>query len=201
MKNGHLFGIILVISVFTAVFGCTTIEYREVPVEVPVEIRIPVEVPAPQDNFMPLTVGILNRLLEADIDIRRCQFIISGRVLLERNEEEEWQSLTEGTAIFEDRHTRNHITIEDQTGGQAFGRQDTDNNEVELRVGFDEYDEYYLTFSAGGGDHSQFHLKFAPHNDPFSDARGMLEYGGSAYQLRFSGGTPFLMVEIGRAHV
>ena len=116
---------------------------------------------------------------------------------MERDDEEETQGLIDGRAVFEANHTRRLITIEDQTAGQAIRMFNTD-DEIELFICFEDEDRYFLVFGAKRDNSSQFHLKFVSQNDTLSGTRGSLEYGGQPYRLRFSGGTPYVMLKLER---
>ena len=169
---------------------------REVRVPVQVTVEVPVPVSVVSEAVIPLTVNILNDLrMSPGFNINQCQFFLSGRIVLERDDEEEKQGLIDGRAVFEASHTRRNITIEDQTAGLAFRMLDI-GGETELSLWFEDDDRYVLVFGAAGGDNSQFVLKYISQNDPLSGTRGSLEYGGQSYRLRYTGGTPVLMINL-----
>jgi hypothetical protein len=158
------------------------------------------DVPAPQadppETLVPLTVNILNSLRGArNFAIERCQFYLSGQIVLEMDDQDRLQSLVNGAVLFTDNVTRDLITIKDQTAGQAL-RIINNANEIELPICFEDEDKYQLKFAAAGGDSSQFQLKYASQNDPFSNARGTLEYGEKNYKLRFNSVVPYLMIKL-----
>ena len=201
MINRNLYRLFCGITVIVMVFigmGCAPSQPQpqpqpEPPKQLPPEIiQVPVFI---STDAMPLTVSILNSLRDSkDFDIEKCQFFLSGKIILERNDEEETQGLVGGKAVFEDNYTRKLITIEDQTAGLAFSRDNPPGNELSLC--FEDEDEYKLVFSAGREDSSQFLLKFDSQNDPLSGTRGSLVYGGQPYRLRFTGGVPYLSLKL-----
>jgi len=207
MINRHsfrLFFVLPAIAVVLTSIGCTSTapkpeviyKDREVKVPVQVQVEVPVFIPAATESLMPLTVSILNSLRgERGFTVDQIQLFLSGKIILERDDEEEKQDLVDGTAVFEDNYTRKLITFEDQTAGQAL-MAGYDDNETELYLCFESEDKYQLVFSAGKEDSSQFHIKYASQPDPLSGTRGSLEYGGQSYRLRFTGGTPYLMLKL-----
>jgi hypothetical protein len=154
--------------------------------------------PPPSDPALsPFTIGILNRLRnEAEaFTIDQCQFFLSGGITLERIDEEKDQRAENGTAVFIDNISRREIIINEKTEGAAF-RILQNQNEMLLPLCFDQEDRYQLAFSATRNENSQFFLRFNQQNDPSSDARGNLVYGGQRYRLRFNGGIPYLMIKL-----
>jgi len=169
---------------------------REVPVEVIKEVTVPVTVQVPSENLTALTPGLLTTIRGAEnFAMNQLQFYISGKIVLERDDPGEKQELVGGAAVFEDSLIRRLITVEDQTGGLVLRTGNTGGGN-QLYVCFDEDDNYLLGFNASGADTSQFQLMFDPQNDPLSDTRGTINYGGYVYKLRFVGSTPTLMVKV-----
>jgi hypothetical protein len=199
MKRKHLSGLILTVFVIPgliSVFGCNSTPAPQNPPPAPVPQRAaPAQQTAPA--LSPFTIGILNRLLNEaeDFSIDQCQFFLSGKITLERSDEDKNQKVENGMAVFIDHNNRQEITVNDKTEGVAL-KITQNRTSVDLSLCFDQDDVYQLPFSATGGENSQFFLKFNPQNDPSSDARGNLIYGRQNYKLRFSGGIPHLMVRL-----
>jgi len=199
MKIKHFAGPVFAIFVTLGlVFGCTgTPEPQVYTAPQPPRIAQAAAPTSSPATLSPFTIGILNRLLNEadDFSIDQCQFFLSGRVTLERSDEDKNQRVENGMAVFIDNNNRQEIAINDRTEGVALKIAQTRNG-ADLSICFDQDDVYQLPFSAAGGENSQFFLKFNPQNDPASDARGNLIYGRQNYKIRFSGGIPYLMIKI-----
>jgi hypothetical protein len=198
MKNGNTFK--LTLAVFIILFlcmGCISGPNPEPKVVIKeVEVPVPVRVAPLVENLVPFTVNILNSLRGArNFSIERCQFYLSGQIILEVDDEDKLQSLDNGAALFSDNLKRDRITIEARTAGQAL-RIISNGNETELPLCFEADDKYQLKFVAVGGDSSQFQLKYVSQNDPLNNARGTLEYGEKNYKLRFNSVAPYLMIKL-----
>ncbi|MCL2479168.1 MAG: hypothetical protein FWF22_06685 [Treponema sp.] len=198
-----LFGIL---TIFLAVlfFGCATT--ASAPVSAPAAPPPPqtIIVQTPPDTLMPLTVGILQRLFESNEqmvnEIKNYQMILFGRIYLERNYTQSSNSLNSGKVTFEDLHVREDITVPDQTEGQTM-QIDITNNEIVLSVCFEREDRYsdcLLQFTSSLNDpEGYFYLKYSPNGKAATaaDDRGVLQYGGPEYRLKFSGDkSPYLMI-------
>ena len=203
MKYNYLRNLVFSVSVFVFLLSCTT---PPPPPPRVVEVEVQVRVPSPPDTLMPLTVSILQRLNEStgDIsnDIGRYQFILFGRIVLEREYIESNDGLMEGgTARFENKHIRESITINDQTEGQAM-TMETIGNEIVLALCFEENDNLRLYFSASIENINDYFYLVYNSNDLFliSDERGFLEYGlGSEniYRLKYTGErSPHLLIKL-----
>jgi hypothetical protein len=100
-----------------------------------------------------------------------------------------------GTVVFIDNNNRKEIKINDKTEGAAL-KILQNQTEIGLPLCFDQDDRFQLLFTAIKNENSPFFLRFTPQNDPSSDARGNLIYGGQRYRLKFSGGIPYLMIKL-----
>jgi len=205
MKCKHLLGMVLTLCITLSLvlfFGCLPIKpntpetVKAAPTPPP-SPPPPPPPPPPPTGLSPFTIGILNRLMNEadDFHINQCQFFLSGGITLERNDEEKDQRSEYGTVVFIDNTNKREIKINDKTEGAAI-RVLQNQNEVALPLCFDQDDKYQILFSATKSENSQFFLRFTPQNDPSSDARGSLIYGGERYRLKFSGGIPYLMIKL-----
>jgi len=140
----------------------------------------------------PLTNEIMERLKNTpDFNIGQHQFFLYGAITLEGFDNQKRVSVNNnGEVIFEDSPTTTTITIKDKTAGLAKSMNETTGD---IAICFDEDDRYQLVFSPSRRD-SRFYLKSNPPNVP--DARGSWPYGGNDYNLRFSGGTPYLQISL-----
>jgi len=200
MKCKHLLGIVFTLCAILGlvlVFGCVPLKPDPTPVVEESPKPPPPLPPSPPPVLSPFTVGILNRLLnEAEaFTIDQCQFFLSGGITLEKNDEEKGQKVENGMVVFIDNNNRREVIINDKTEGAAL-KILQNRSEFALPLCFDEDDNNQLLFSATKNDNSQFFLRFTQQNDPSIDARGNLVYGGQRYRLRFSGGIPYLMINL-----
>ena len=206
MKYNYLCSLVFSVLVFALLLSCKTPPPPQVvEVEVVREVRVPVQVqvPSPPDTLMPLTGSILQRLSEStgniSNDIRRYQFILFGRIVLEREYTESNDGLMEdGTARFENKHVRESITINDQTEGQAMAIG-TVGNETVLAVCFEDNDDLRLYFSVPTVNiNDYFYLVYTGNGlSSTSDERGLLEYGGNIYKLKYTGErSPYLLIRL-----
>lgn len=190
---------ILVLTVFM-IFGC-----RSEQVVTPAPLLETVFVQTPPDTLMPLTVGILQRLFETNdqlnSEIQKYQLILFGRIYLERNYTQSSNRLENGRVTFEDLHVRENITINDQTEGQAMSFEII-NDEIILSVCFEAEDRYsncQLHFSTMAWDpDGYFYLNYSANGrQPTGDERGVLQYGGPEYKLKFNGErSPYLLIKL-----
>jgi len=204
MKNKSLCGIVLLILVMTVFSGCSS-----PPPPAPAPLPPPPEtiiVQSPPETLMPLTVGMLTRLFDSNEqminEMGRYQLVLLGRVFLERNYTQSTNRLEQGGRVtFLDTHIRDEITIQDQTEGVALGVEII-NNEIILSVCFEREDQYtncQLTFSALIGDpEAYFYMKYSPNlRGGSGDERGILQYGGPEYRLKFTGDkSPYLLLKL-----
>jgi len=205
MTNKHLFSVVLAVFVtfgLLLVVGCGGTpkpqqDTAPTPAPQPFRLTQPAPQPAAPADLVPFTVGILNRLQNEaeDFSIDQCQFFLSGKITLERNDEDKNQKAENGMAVFIDHNNRQEITVNDKTEGVAL-KLIQNRTGMDLSLCFDHDDVYQLPFTAMNGESSQFFLKFNPQSDPASDARGNLIYGRQNYKLRFSGGIPHLMIRL-----
>ena len=144
---------------------------------------------------IPLTTDILNRMRKsAGFSITQYQFFLSGDITLERFDDQKRVRIEKGVITFEDSPSAWYFSIKDKTEGLAV-KIDEESDETNIYLCFDQNDRYQLVFSSSGRD-PYFYLKSAPLNDPLTDARGSLEYGGQNYRLRFNGGRPYILVSL-----
>ena len=195
--------LIFSVPVFVFLFGCATPqpEVREV-VRTEVQVR-EVQVPSPPDTLMPLSGWILQRLGESTSisdEIGRYQFILFGRIVLEREYTESNDGLLEGgTARFENAHVRENITINDQTEGQAMSIGRTASGQTVLAISFEEDSNLRLLFSASTANlNDYFYLLYTSNGlSSISDERGVLVYGGNTYRLKYTGDrSPYLLIRL-----
>jgi hypothetical protein len=138
------------------------------------------------EPLKPLTIDIIERLKRTpDYNIGQYQFFLSGAITLEGKDNQKKVQVSNGEVIFEDGEITRIITIKDKTAGLAVRIDEADN----LYICFEQDDRYQLVFSPSRSD-SQFYLKTNP-------PRGSWPYcGGNDYNIRFSGGVPFLQISI-----
>ena len=208
MNNKRFFGLSLVLFACVTVLGCKSppppaaspkVEYidREVVKEVVREVVKE----TPSETLMPFTVSLMRQLQRGDVDIQALQFILFGRISLERESITPTADLGErGRANINVEHTRNSITINDRLEGVLMESPvETAAGEIILSVCFDENDNYRLRFSSRITDPgSYFYLNFSPPaRDAPADERGTVNYGGETYKLRFAGErAPYLLIRI-----
>jgi len=216
MSKKHFFGLILVMLAYVTVLGCMAappppppvvapppaappppsppiIEYREVIREVVRE--------TPSEILMPFTINFMRQLQQGDVDLQAIQFILFGRIALERASTNPSASLEAGgRASINVEHIRNSVTINDRLEGALLESPiDNRSGEINLTVCFDEDEKYRLTFSSKiDAPDSYFYLKYNPPDRNVStDEKGTLVYGGETYKLRFSGERPpYLLIRI-----
>jgi hypothetical protein len=196
MKAKCMLAIILFIFAFS---GCVTekevIREREVIREVPIT-----------DTLMPVTNTVLERLGEStkplSESIKDYQFVLFGRILLERERTDKIDSLDRrtGTYTFVNDHVRESITIRDQLEGQAQKIEINNNRENILYLSFENNPNLQLMFSANSNDADGFfYLKYTQNNDfnSLTDEKGTLDYGEHTYRLKYSGDkAPYLFIRL-----
>ena len=204
IKNISGFLAISLIAVLT--FGCIETPAPQAEPSPPETVIIQ----SPPETLMPLTPGILQRLSDPDdpySDIGKYQLLIFGRVFLERNYTQSTNRLEQGGRLaFEDLHIREEITIPDQTEGQALDFEIVD-GELILSVCFEREDRYSscrLIFTQMAWDtDGYFFLKYGTNQRThLSDERGVLQYGGPEYRIKFSGErSPYLLIKLSQRDI
>ena len=205
MKRRYSFGMVVTMLVLTVFYSCAT-EPEPVQNEVVREVVRERVVTSPPDTLMPLTVSILQRLGETSAalsqNIGRYQLLLFGRVFLEREYTQSETYVEEGKAKFEDVHIRENVTINDQTEGQAITLGNI-GDEIVISVCFEQDEKYRLRFSTYTGDpDAYFYLNydFLDSLSPFSDEKGVLEYGGEIYKLKYAGDKrPYLLIKLSQS--
>ena len=195
MKGCNLAFIAVILLVFASFFGCAS---REAPPPPP-----PPPLPEPEpDRLVPLTPYIIYRLGENDRlpeDINKYQFVLSDRIVLEREYSGRVDRIeTGGRVRFEDVRSIAYITIPERTDGQGFDLNIIE-GEVIVSVGFESDESYNLDFSAMTAEpFSYFYLKYDPFNDasPYGDEKGIVKYGEREYTLRYVGARPYLLIDL-----
>ena len=208
MKNRNPIGLLILIFIVPVFFGCASSSPAQTQAPAaPVRPPETIIVQSPPETLMPLTVGILQRLFDSNDqlinEMRNYQLILFGRVFLERNYTQSTNRLeTGGKVTFEDLHIREEITIQDQTDGQAMVVEII-NGEIFLSVCFEREDRYadsVLKFSCPLNDpEGYFYLRYSPssRSGGTGDERGLLEYGGPEYKLKFTGDkSPYLLIKL-----
>jgi hypothetical protein len=174
-----------VVIIFLIVCGCNT-----APPAPPPQPRI-VEVPVPViDTRIPLSKSAWDRLSKGmDFDIKKLQFVLSGRITLEREYiEQSSSSVKAGRNVLEIVHARDEIIIPDQAEGQVLVYKET-GREIILNVCFEMGNDHTLEFSCTeSGASGVFYLKIAP--------EGIIEYGGQRYKVKYNGDTPILFIKV-----
>jgi hypothetical protein len=161
------------------------------------EVTKTIIVPGPPDTLLPLTNSILRSLNDSGTDphnnIGSYQLRLFGRISLEREYTEKESTVIDGTAKLENVYTRENITINDQTEGQAIKIDGTG----ALFICFEEEDMFQLNFSAAPGDsESYFYLQY-DEDAATDDVKGSILYGGVKYKLRYSGSRkPYLLIKL-----
>jgi hypothetical protein len=120
MNHKRFFGLALVLCAFAAVLGCKSpppkIEYRDREKEVVVVKEVVKETPS--ETLVPFTVSLMRQLQRGDIDVQKLQFILFGRISLEKESPTTTAGLEEGgRARINVEHIRNRITIKDRLEG------------------------------------------------------------------------------------
>jgi len=209
MNKNFLLGMLVAIPLF---FGCRAAPAPYAPPSIPYSPPETIFIQTPPETLMPLTVGILQRLFETEeqmlAEINKYQLVIFGRVFLERNYIQSSTRLESGgMATFENQHIRDEITIQDQTEGQAMKTEIID-NEIVFSVCFEREDRYVssqLQFTSMLWDtDAYFYLKYSPNarNTNLSDERGVLQYGGPEYKLKFtSERSPYLLIKLSQRDI
>jgi len=188
MKLRLLAGIFFGVLVFLF-SSCGTPPPPPPPPPPPVAPPPPPLLPPVVETWMPLTVSLANRLRMAE-DIQRFQLHIFGRVTLEREHTLSTDNVERGRATIVNEHIRKVVIIHDQTPGQAIG-VDNIGGEIRLRVSFDIGDDYLVFVSRADNPDGFFDLWYDSSGMVLSgDERGLLEYGGYSYRLRYTGNRP-----------
>ena len=213
MKGKYLIGIFLLILAIPFFFGCASrapaAALSAPPPPPPPEM---VFVQSPPETLVPLTLGILQRLIDTNAqlsEISKYQLLLFGRVFLERNFTQSSNRLeTGGKITFEDLHIREEVTIQDQTEGQAL-EFDIVDNEIILSVCFEReprYENCMLQFSTMAWDtDGYFYLKY--NNNPsgrgyLNDEKGLVLYGGPEYKIKFtSERSPYLLIKLSQRDI
>jgi hypothetical protein len=208
MKGKLLVGGILVAFVFLAFGGCQTPPPPPPPPK-PVQTPPPPTPPppppqkAPPPDLVPLTDSILKRLRDSEgFNIQNCQLLLFGKISLEKVSFEERTTVNSGVANLENVRTRENITIHDKTEGQAL-RINESGGRIALPVCFEEEEIFQLEFSAiSSGSESYFYLQFTPNESAaFDNVKGKISYGGSEYNLTFSGDRPYLLIRLSQKDI
>jgi hypothetical protein len=202
----RFFGWILTVYFLVTVLGCHT---DPKPVTTPTP-----QAPAPRtvvqevvvsDTLIPFTVSTLQRIQRlSDADVKKFQFILSGRISLEKDYIVSQASVgNEGRANLNIIHKRDIVTINDQTRGVVIAYE-TRGNEVILSVCFEEKDDQVLKFSSREDQpDAYFYLSYNPDRSTTSsgDEKGFVFYGGEGeeykYKLRYADEKPpYLLVSL-----
>ena len=168
----------------------------------------------PSETMMPFTISLMQRL--KDTDVREFQFILFGRITLEREYVEVSASRGRGgRADLENSYIKDIITIRDQLEGQVLNvfpsSLDLNNitryDEVVLSVGFENTESLYLDFSSRTDDPTSFFYLNYSRLDAYSssadDIKGTLDYGdGSVYKLKFNmEKAPYLLIRLSQRDI
>jgi len=213
-----IFGFIFALLASIAVLGCasreppltssptpppdTKIEYRDRVVEVVKEKEVVREVvrEAPSETLMPFTINLMRQLQQGNVDLQKIQFILFGRISLERAYIKPTASQEGGRANINVEHVRNSITINDRLEGALLEiPEETRGGEITLSVCFEDDDNYRLKFSSRINEPaSYFYLNYTlPPRDAPPDEKGTLLYGGETYELSFAGEkAPYLLIRL-----
>lgn len=194
-----------VCAVFLAIIGCATSEPEIVEVERTVTVEKPVEV---IDTRMPLTISLLDRIsarfTDISADVQKFQFILFGRITLEREYTEQNDGLERGGRLkIEDVYIRDVLTIPDQTAGQALRFEETA-EELLLYVCFERDRDDTMIFASNKRDpNGVFYLKVASDGIPlYGEEKGVMEYGGQRYKVKYSGDRePYLLIRLSQENV
>jgi len=142
----------------------------------------------------------MRQLQQGNIDLQAIQFILFGRIALEKATINPSASLEAGgKASISVEHIKNSVTINDRLEGTLLAAPVNRSGEVILSVCFDQDDKYRLTFSSKiDAPDSYFYLKFdPPDRNTSAEERGTLVYGEETYKLRFAGDRPpYLLIRI-----
>jgi hypothetical protein len=212
MKTWPSIGLLFLLFVLALLCACLTEPVPELEPE-PVIAPLPDEIfrevgrviTGPPETLMPLTASILQRLGDSDTsrNITRYQLHLFGGVLLEREYTQSDTYVEAGEARFEDVHTRDTITINDQTEGQAIAIE-TARDRIVLSVCFEQDDKYQLRFSTISSEpDAYFYLDYYGYYESRSavgDEKGLLEYDGLIYKLKYAGDKrPYLLIRLSQS--
>ena len=208
MKRKQFFGIILAALVLMIFLGCKTPPPAPAPQpaqqqRVEVVKEVVTVVPSPPDTLLPLTNAILQRLNDSSSrlneTISNYQLVLFGRIFLEREYTESETAVESGKARFEDVHVRENVTINDQTEGQALDLGSA-GAETVISVCFEDDEKYQLSFSTMSIEPDGFfYLQYNNSESftPFGDEKGILNYGGETYKLKYAGEKrPHLLIKL-----
>ena len=204
MNIRQTFGLISLVFLFS---GCSTPPPEPAPEPPPrshpVRPAPPAVVPDPQT---PLTFSLLQRLRNSvdtlEESLSRFQFIISGKVVLEREYSQRNDTFEEGgIPEFEDEYVKVAVTINDQTPGQAVNLRTVGERTV-LSICFEEDDDNQLSFSyTAEGPDEYFYLEYIPNTAEAGEEQGSLIYGGNVFKL-FTGETrPYLLINLSQKDI
>jgi hypothetical protein len=179
------------------VLGCSTPAPQ-------VQTQEPVHTVEP-DARIPLTISIWDRLTrdKADLsrEIKNFQFILSGRITLERQRLEQNDSVDNGRANFQNVHIRDVYIFPDQLEGQAL-TYDESAGELILNVCFEKDNDYTLPFyCAKDNDSGYFYLKVNPDAPKVGEEKGTITYDGDQYKVKYSGGAPYLFIRLSQSDI
>jgi len=209
-----IFSFIFVMLASITVLGCVTdktpsstppetkIEYIDRIVEVVKEKEVIKEVvkETPSEILMPFTINLMRQLQRGDVDLRTIQFILFGRISLERAFIKPTASQEAGRATINVEHVRNSITINDRLEGALLeAPAETRGGEIMLSICFENDENNRLNFSSRINDPaSYFYLNYSlPPRDASPDEKGTLIYGGETYKLQFAGASaPYLLIRL-----
>jgi hypothetical protein len=192
-KNKHTYGLACILLVM--ILGCKT----------PPPPPPPPPPPRPvTETVVPFTYPILQRLNEyvsLETDIKLFQFLLRGRIVLEKEGTTTAFDLKSGKTTFTDSHVREVITINDQTEGQAL-KIVPSADRVTLYVCFEIDDKKYLPFSKMVNGDEYFYLDFTPDDSASNEIKGTLAYGGNTYTLKYTGEKrPSLLIKLSQTDV
>jgi len=159
--------------------------------------------PPLRGESIPFTPFILQRLITENNFVEnsgRYQFLLSGGILLEREETRSSSNVDEkGAAVLESTYVRENITINDKTLGQVMSLGRT-GGEIFLSLCFEDNTELQLVFSAARSPDALFYLTYNPNETlSSSNEKGNLMYGKDEYRIKFNGEQrPFLLLLVSR---
>ena len=169
---------------------------------------------ASSETMIPFTISLFQRIKDADV--KEFQFILFGRITLEREYVESSASRGRGgRADLENSYVKDIITIRDQLEGQVLNvyppNLDLNNitryEEIVLSVGFENTEALFLDFSSKTDDPTSFFYLNYSRLDKYSssadDIKGTLEYGdGGVYKLKFAmEKAPYLLIKLSQRDI
>ena len=198
----------LIFSVFTACKSDPAVQEEPPPppVRTPTQTSTPAPVPNIPDPQVPLTLSLLQRIRDSfnitEEGIGRFQFILSGRIVLDREDSQRNDRFPLGSfPDLENEYIKVVITFNDQTDGQAINIISS-GIRTTIYICFESDDNLWLSFTCVAGEADElFYLDYSPNALSNTDDKGNLFYGGESFKVYFEGRLPYLLINLSQRDI